>query len=165
MKQPPLAFRPRSALELIPIRALSSVLVIQSYPKSFRILKMHLAAVLVQISYHIHRSKRHHKMQLKTILNRVTNYKSFVFGKIEIVESISGKWIQVEVQSRRNGQRICSGCNQVRPGYDTCKHPVDLILFQCGKWQWSSSTSCGGSIAQTVVFVSNRCLGRMGKVL
>lgn len=58
-------------------------------------------------------------MQLKTILNRVTNYKSFVFGKIEIVESISGKLIEVEVQSRRNGQRICSGCSKVRPGYDT----------------------------------------------
>ena len=58
-------------------------------------------------------------MQLKTILNRVTNYKSFVFGKIEIVESISGKLIEVEVQPRKNGQRICSGCSKVRPGYDT----------------------------------------------
>ena len=62
-------------------------------------------------------------MQLKTILNRVTNYKSFVFGKIEIVESISGKLIEVEVQSRKNGQRICSGCGKVRPGYDTMPSP------------------------------------------
>ena len=62
-------------------------------------------------------------MQLKTILNRVTNYKSFVFGKIEIVESISGKLIEVEVQSRKNGQRICSGCSKVRPGYDTMPSP------------------------------------------
>ena len=58
-------------------------------------------------------------MQLKTILNRVTNYKSFVFGKIEIVESIFGQLIEVEVQPRKNGQRLCSGCNKIRPGYDT----------------------------------------------
>jgi transposase len=62
-------------------------------------------------------------MQLKTILNRVTNYKSFVFGKIEIVESISGKLIEVEVQPRKNGQRFCSGCNKIRPGYDTQSTP------------------------------------------
>jgi transposase len=62
-------------------------------------------------------------MQLKTILNSVTNYKSFVFGKVEIVESISGKLIEVEVQPRKNGQRICSGCNKIRPGYDTQSTP------------------------------------------
>ncbi len=62
-------------------------------------------------------------MQLKTILNRVTNYKSFVFGKIEISESISGKLIEVEVQPRKNGQRLCSGCNKIRPGYDTQSTP------------------------------------------
>ena len=62
-------------------------------------------------------------MQLKTILNRVTNYKSFVFGKAEIVESISGNLIEVEVQSRKNGHRICSGCSKVRPGYDTMPTP------------------------------------------
>lgn len=58
-------------------------------------------------------------MQLKTILNSVTNYKSFVFGKIEIVETIFGKSIEAEVLPRKNGQRICSGCSKVRPGYDT----------------------------------------------
>ena len=62
-------------------------------------------------------------MQLKTILNQVTNYKSFVFGKIKIVETISGRQIEVEVQGRKNGQRICSSCKQAQPGYDTMTKP------------------------------------------
>ena len=66
-------------------------------------------------------------MQLKTILNSVTNYKSFVFGKIEIVETIFGKSIEAEVLPRKNGQRICSGCSKVRPGYDTMPEVVPII--------------------------------------
>ncbi|MDZ4849449.1 MAG: ISL3 family transposase [Pirellulaceae bacterium] len=58
-------------------------------------------------------------MQLKTILNNVTNYKSFIFGKCEIVETEVGKTIEVEVRPRSNGLKICSGCCKVRLGYDT----------------------------------------------
>lgn len=57
-------------------------------------------------------------MQLKTILNRVEPCKSFVYGKARWVESASRSTLEVPIQSRKNGQPICSGCNQVRPGYD-----------------------------------------------
>lgn len=58
-------------------------------------------------------------MQLKTILNRVTDYKSFVFGKTSFVEESTTPTVEVEVKSRANGRPICSGCGKVAPGYDT----------------------------------------------
>jgi transposase len=64
-----------------------------------------------------------HRMQLKTILNRVTQYKSFVFGKVSWLEDAAVPAIEVEIVPRRNGLRICSGCDRVRPGYDTMPEP------------------------------------------
>tara|TARA_B100001013_G_scaffold293696_1_gene193831 strand:+ start:382 stop:1638 length:1257 start_codon:yes stop_codon:yes gene_type:complete len=58
-------------------------------------------------------------MQLKTILNRVTCYKSFVFGKVTWLENLEAPAVEVEILPRRNGLRICSGCGRVCPGYDT----------------------------------------------
>jgi transposase len=62
-------------------------------------------------------------MQLKTILNRVTDYKSFVFGKVTWLENSVSPAVEVQIVPRRNGLRICSGCDQVRPGYDTMAEP------------------------------------------
>ena len=49
-------------------------------------------------------------MQLKTILNRVTNYKSFVVGKVKWVEDSAAPCLEVEMRPRANGHAICSGC-------------------------------------------------------
>ncbi len=70
-------------------------------------------------------------MQLKTILNRVTNYKSFVFGKITWQEDTPFPVVDVEVKPRANGRPICSGCGHARPGYDTMPTPrrFDFIPF------------------------------------
>lgn len=57
-------------------------------------------------------------MQLKTILNRVENFKSFVYGKAWWKEGAPRPTIEVEIHPRKNGRPICSGCDQVRPGYD-----------------------------------------------
>ena len=57
-------------------------------------------------------------MQVKTILNRVEHFESFVFGKIRWVEDASRLTIEVMIEPRKNGRPICSGCDQVRPGYD-----------------------------------------------
>jgi transposase len=62
-------------------------------------------------------------MQLKTILNHVTRYKSFVFGKVTWVENSEVPAVEIEVFPRRNGRRICSGCERVCPGYDTMPEP------------------------------------------
>lgn len=54
-------------------------------------------------------------MQLKTILNRVTDYKSFVFGDGQFDDQ--GR-IVVPVEHRKNGRPVCSDCGEKRPGYD-----------------------------------------------
>ncbi len=58
-------------------------------------------------------------MQLKTILNRVERYRSFVYGAAVFVETARGPGIEVEIRPRANGRAVCSGCGRPGPGYDT----------------------------------------------
>jgi transposase len=62
-------------------------------------------------------------MQLKTILNRVTDYKSFVFGKVRWLETDELLVLEIEMEPRANGRPVCSGCGKVRPGYDRSSEP------------------------------------------
>jgi len=57
-------------------------------------------------------------MQLKTILNRVEPFKSFVYGKARWVEEAGRTTLEVELHARKNGRAICSGCGRPGPGYD-----------------------------------------------
>jgi transposase len=57
-------------------------------------------------------------MQLKTILNRVEPFKSFVYGKVRWVEGAARPTLEVELRARKNSRPICSGCSQRGPGYD-----------------------------------------------
>lgn len=57
-------------------------------------------------------------MQLKTILNRVEPFKSFVYGKVHWVEGARRPALEVAMHARKNGRAICSGCGRPRPGYD-----------------------------------------------
>lgn len=57
-------------------------------------------------------------MQLKTILNRVQRFKSFVYTKARWAGSAEAAELEVEVVERANGQALCSGCTRRRPGYD-----------------------------------------------
>ena len=57
-------------------------------------------------------------MQLKTILNRVEPFKSFVYGTPRWSEQGDRSMIEVPIVARKNGRPICSGCEQMRPGYD-----------------------------------------------
>jgi len=58
-------------------------------------------------------------MQLKTILNRVQKFKSFVYGKIVLMDEGGVLALLVEVLPRANSRAICSGCGHPGPGYDT----------------------------------------------
>lgn len=62
-------------------------------------------------------------MQLKTILNRVTDYKPFVVEESRLIETASGPEIEITMRCRENGQAICSGCGKRRPGYDRLPTP------------------------------------------
>ena len=57
-------------------------------------------------------------MQLKTILNRVEPFKSFVYGKVQWVEGTPRPTLEVTLHARKNGRAICSGCGRPGPGYD-----------------------------------------------
>jgi transposase len=57
-------------------------------------------------------------MQLKTILNRVEYFKSFVYGKVQWVDDAKRPTLEVQVEARKNGQPICSACGRPGPGYD-----------------------------------------------
>ena len=57
-------------------------------------------------------------MLLKTILNRIEHYKSFVYGKVRMLEEDGKLAIEVAVEARANGRPICSGCGRPAPGYD-----------------------------------------------
>ena len=60
-------------------------------------------------------------MQLKTILNRVQKFKSFVYGNVEWEDKAGRLCLIIEVIARANGRPICSRCETVGPGYDTLK--------------------------------------------
>ena len=67
-------------------------------------------------------------MQLQTILNRVEKYKSFVYGRVRLVEQRAGPpAIEVELRARANGHATCSGCGRKGPGYD--RLPVRRFEF------------------------------------
>jgi len=66
-------------------------------------------------------------MHLKTILNRVQNFKSFVYSAVRWVEDAGEPTIEAELRPRANGQAKCSGCGRRRPGYDTL--PVRRFEF------------------------------------
>jgi len=57
-------------------------------------------------------------MQLKTILNRVQKFESFVYTKVRWAGSAEIPDLEVEVAKQANGRAVCSGCGCARPGYD-----------------------------------------------
>ena len=57
-------------------------------------------------------------VQLKTILNRVEPFKSFVYGKVTWVEDAPRPTVEVQMHARKNGRAVCSGCGRRGPGYD-----------------------------------------------
>jgi transposase len=62
-------------------------------------------------------------MQLKTILNRVEPFKSFVYTQIKMIDDGDRPQIEVAIEPRANGRAICSGCRQPAPGYDRQRQP------------------------------------------
>ena len=58
-------------------------------------------------------------MQLKTILNRIQKFKSFVYNSVEFYESDDQLVLLVYLLTRAGSRAVCSGCGRRRPGYDT----------------------------------------------
>ena len=58
-------------------------------------------------------------MQLKTILNQVEPYQSFVYKKARWADPPTKTAIELEIAPRANSHALCSGCGSQAPGYDT----------------------------------------------
>ena len=58
-------------------------------------------------------------MQLKTIFNRVTDYKPFVVEHVVLIEHESQPTIEISMRARENGLPSCSGCGKRCSRYDT----------------------------------------------
>jgi transposase len=59
------------------------------------------------------------RMQVKTILNRVQKFKSFVYANICWADINGQPSLLIEIVPRRNSRPICSGCGRAGSGYDT----------------------------------------------
>lgn len=57
------------------------------------------------------------ELQLKTILNRVRKFKSFVYTGVRWAGGGDTPELEVEVAERANGRARCSGCGCPGPGY------------------------------------------------
>ena len=57
-------------------------------------------------------------MQLKTILNRLQKFKSFVYAAVRWGGTEESPHIEILMEARRNSRPTCSKCGKPRPGYD-----------------------------------------------
>ncbi len=57
-------------------------------------------------------------MHIKTILNHVQKYKSFVYGKIKWIDTGGIPELEVEIKPRTNSKPVCSVCGRKASGYD-----------------------------------------------
>lgn len=57
-------------------------------------------------------------MRIKTILNRIHNLQSFVYGNVRLLERNGQPTLEIDLRPRRGSQGICAGCGRKRPGYD-----------------------------------------------
>ena len=66
-------------------------------------------------------------MQLKTIFNRVTEYKPFVVEHVELVEHESQSTIEITMRARENGLPSCSVCGERS---QWLRHATDASSFR-----------------------------------
>ena len=58
-------------------------------------------------------------MRVKTILNRIKKFKSFVYRNARWDETLTGGLrVIITVVARAKSRPICSGCEKAGPGYD-----------------------------------------------
>jgi len=95
-------------------------------------------------------------VQLKTILNRLQRHPSFVYGKVRWSESgRSSLVLEIDVEPRKNGRAVCSGCHRRRPGYDRLESrkfemvPLwGILMFLVYTMRRVDCPSCGVTIEE-----------------
>jgi len=57
-------------------------------------------------------------MLIKTVLNRLTHFKSFVFGNVFFDKVKGEEAVVVEIFPRKKSRPVCPECGRKGPGYD-----------------------------------------------
>ncbi|SDE09897.1 hypothetical protein SAMN05661003_103272, partial [Desulfuromonas thiophila] len=57
-------------------------------------------------------------MLIKTLLNKVERYKSFVYGAICVMLIDGVEALVIDIEPRRNSRPLCPGCGKRRGVYD-----------------------------------------------
>jgi len=60
-------------------------------------------------------TQKENRMPVKTLLNRVQKYKSFVYADVKLLTELSRLILLVKLVSRLNSQPECSRCGQLGP--------------------------------------------------
>jgi transposase len=94
-------------------------------------------------------------MQLQTIVNRVSDYKPFVVGKVTWDENAPRPTLLVQMKARKNSQGICSKCGKQGPGYDRLQErkwefvPLwQIAVFLVYALRRVDCTTCGVTVEQ-----------------
>jgi transposase len=66
-------------------------------------------------------TQKENRMRVKTLLNRVQKYKSFVYTDVKQLMEEGRLILVVQIVPRLNNQPKCSRCGQPGPGYDSLK--------------------------------------------
>jgi len=66
-------------------------------------------------------------MLIKTLLNKVERFKSFIYGTASIMLVDGGEALVIDIEPRRNSQPICPECHKRRSAYD--RQPSRLFEY------------------------------------
>ena len=94
-------------------------------------------------------------MQVKTILNRVTRFKSFVFTGVSWSDREPEAEILIKLEPRANSKPICSDCHLPAPGYDRLKERLfafvplwGIAVFFCYAMRRVDCPHCGVKVEE-----------------
>lgn len=66
-------------------------------------------------------------MLIKTLLNKVERFKSFIYGTASVMRIDGGEALVIDIEPRRNSQPICPECHKRRSAYD--RQPSRLFEY------------------------------------
>ena len=67
-------------------------------------------------------------MQIKTILNNVQKFKSFVYGEVRLLKTSGQPILEVDVHERSNSKVLCSVCGHPESDYGRqCQRRFEFI--------------------------------------
>jgi transposase len=92
-------------------------------------------------------------MRIQTILNRVEKFKSFVYGEASLEEADDGPALVFQIEARKNGRPVCSGCGRRGRSYDRLEErrfefvPLwGILVFFAYRMRRVKCTRCGVTV-------------------